>query len=760
MKINKTALFSLLLGSLLFSQDLAAWEQPIKIAEGAGDYYDVTSVKINSQNQIYVLYKAGNQIHLSKYDGNGVSFVKNVSDSRLLCYSPNMFITADDQLHMIWAECSDYNANTQYVKYRSFNGSWSPVVTISTLTITGTLPGGYTTRKIESMRLAVDSAKNLFIVLQANPATKCMFISRYGTQTIVESWVVTERSKLPDVAADDNYIHVVWQAKISGADGYTIKYARKANMRNGKWSSPVDVKNGQNAANSAHAPRITLDGSGRQHVLYMDDDPAGKGRNIYYRYGVSGKFSDRVNISDNGKGYYSNLAICILGSGDGFIADHIGSSIKCNWKVGGQWTGHENIRPVAAAPDNESADLSRDGKIAAVACSSDRDAVYLHVSGQAGPVDNNPPTASFTLSPASGPYPLTVTFDASASTDSDGQIVKYYWNFGDGSSGSGAVTQHIFKSKSLFQVTLTVTDNYGATGTATHSVNVLEPNRAPVASFSLSPSTGYTPLTVSFSASKSKDSDGRIVSYKWNFGDGQTGSGKAVKHQFIKKQRFEVVLTVTDDDGATDTASGFVKVANRAPTAKLSFTPVVGLYPLSVSFNAGGSSDADGKIASYHWDYGDKTSGTGVSPMHIYQKKNRYKIILTVTDDNGAMAKASGEVEVFGLYPPLAVQFVRSVNHNLFSLEYLYRVTWKANPRNQEIGANIVSYKIYRRDAGSSAAYGFLFAFPASSQNDYEYLDRSLGSMPYEFEYKVSSLDNAGRESDLNGQGTRIAVPE
>jgi PKD repeat protein len=936
MRINKTALVSLLLGSLFCAQGFAAWEQPIKIADGAGDYFDITSVKINSQNQVYVLYKAGNQIHLSQYDGSSVSFVKNVSDSKLLCYSPFMFMTADDELHMIWVECSNYNANTQYIKYRYFNGTWSSVATISALTISGTLPGGYVNRKIESMRLAVDSGKNLFIVLQANPVTKCLFISRYGTQTTVENWVVTERSKLPDLAADDHSIHVVWQAKLSGADGYTIKYAKKVNARNGKWYTPIDVKNGQNLANSAHAPRITLDSSDRPHVFYMDDDPAGKGRNIYYRYFASGKFSERFKISDNGKGYYSNLAVRIVSSGDAILVDHLGAGIKCNWKVDGQWTGHENIGPVAASPDNESADLTPDGKIAAVACSSDRDAVYLHLSGEMGPSDNQPPTASFSHTPASGPAPLKVAFNASASTDADGQVVSYSWNFGDGSSGSGvtvthtyqsmnsyqatltvtdndgahgtatglvtvlatnrppvarftlapasghaplkvsfsaanstdsdgtivsyrwnfgdgykgsgATTWHIYKSKSRRQATLTVTDNYGATGTVTRTVdvlkpnvlpvarftlspaaghaklkvsfnaakstdsdgrvvsyswnfgdgyrgsgaivehtyksknrckailtvidddggqdtaaefvNVLAPNHPPVASFTLSPDTGYTPLKVSFNANHSNDSDGRIVSYKWDFGDGKTASGRSVTHLFSEKKRFQVILTATDDDGATDTAAGYVRVLNHAPTAKISYMPVSGLYPLSVSFTADGSSDMDGRIASYQWDFGDGAKGTGISPSHLYLNKGLYQVLLTVTDDYGDTAGASGLVEVFDLNPPLAVQFARQVNRNLFSIEYLYRVAWKANPRNQEIGANIVFYKIYRRDAGSSAGYSFLFAFPANNQTDYEYYDRSLGSMPYEFEYRISALDSAGRESDPNGQGTRVTVPE
>lgn len=78
---------------------------------------------------------------------------------------------------------------------------------------------------------------------------------------------------------------------------------------------------------------------------------------------------------------------------------------------------------------------------------------------------NQPPAARIAAQPASGPAPLTVHFDGSASSDPDGTIVSYLWNFGDGSAaGQGAQVDHTYSAPGNFTVTLTVTDNQGAPG--------------------------------------------------------------------------------------------------------------------------------------------------------------------------------------------------------------------------------------------------------------------------------------------------------
>ena len=92
--------------------------------------------------------------------------------------------------------------------------------------------------------------------------------------------------------------------------------------------------------------------------------------------------------------------------------------------------------------------------------------VGLLLTAQECPKENVPPVALFTVDQVSGPSPLTVNFDATASYDPDGTVVSYGWDFGDGTTGTGITTSHTFTSSTnhTYTVILTVTDNGGKTG--------------------------------------------------------------------------------------------------------------------------------------------------------------------------------------------------------------------------------------------------------------------------------------------------------
>ncbi len=176
------------------------------------------------------------------------------------------------------------------------------------------------------------------------------------------------------------------------------------------------------------------------------------------------------------------------------------------------------------------------------------------------PQVNLPPVPRFTFSPANPLVNQWITFDATPSSDPDGTIVSYRWDFGDGATGTGARITKRYSAAGTYTVTLTVTDNRGASASTSQQVTVASPNQPPVASFTFTPANPNPGNTVTFDASASSDPDGTIVSYSWNFGDGGTGSGVSVSHVYSAAGAYTVTLTVTDDKGATASASRTVQV--------------------------------------------------------------------------------------------------------------------------------------------------------------------------------------------------------
>jgi len=165
-------------------------------------------------------------------------------------------------------------------------------------------------------------------------------------------------------------------------------------------------------------------------------------------------------------------------------------------------------------------------------------------------------------------------------------------------------------------------------------------NTFPVAYFTASPLSGPAPLSVAFSAMLSEDPDGFILKWEWDFGDGSSGSGESISHTYTTAGTYTVVLRVTDDDRATATAQRTITVtaaeepggAGAGPTASFTATPLVGVAPLSVTFNASASAYAGHAITYYSWDFGDGVTGTGMTTTHTYAPlvTSTYNVVLRI----------------------------------------------------------------------------------------------------------------------------------
>ncbi len=181
-------------------------------------------------------------------------------------------------------------------------------------------------------------------------------------------------------------------------------------------------------------------------------------------------------------------------------------------------------------------------------------ALFLNQNANGNPA-GQPPVADFTASCTS----LACNFNASSSTAPGATITSYSWTFGDGGTASGATPSHTYASSGTRQVTLSITTSKGEQATTSQNVTVTKVNQAPSASFTSSCSQ----LVCSFNAAGSSDPDGDTLTYSWNFGDTQTGTGVSPSHTYGTAGQRTVTLTVSDGS-LTNSTTGQVNPSQAA----------------------------------------------------------------------------------------------------------------------------------------------------------------------------------------------------
>ncbi len=231
-------------------------------------------------------------------------------------------------------------------------------------------------------------------------------------------------------------------------------------------------------------------------------------------------------------------------------------------------------------------------------------------NGGEDPPSNVSPVADFSFTTLE----LTATFTDSSS-DPDGSVASWAWDFGDGKTSTTQHPANTYASGGTYTVTLTVTDNEGATGTASQEVTVSKdgedpPNESPVANFSFT----TLELTATFTDSSS-DPDGSVVSWAWDFGEGSTSTAQHPANTYISGGTYTVTLTVTDNEGATGIISQDVTVAK----------PEVPTVDLTVTLRKAGPNS----FADLIW------SGATTSQVEIY----RNDVLITTTNNSGSYSE-------------------------------------------------------------------------------------------------------------------------
>ncbi len=491
--------------------------------------------------EIYSVDKG--DVFYSRYDAFSQTWSSpyNLSSSgRVYCeslYATAIAADALNRIYVVWVEDNE-------IKLRIFDGSWGSIFTVST----GRNDG-------DSPRIAVSPQGNIYIVWWTLDG---LIWSRARVGGIWESVRILNesgrRAKFPDIAVGNNLVVACWVEK--SGDLYQVTLSQRSWNLNSGWGSPIRVS--PSSYSQQHAV-IELDAQDRAHIIWTSVLSESGIRVVHYTSGTITGFGAPAKISSSQLLHYPSLA-------------EIGGHLYACWQVGaygsgqgifynifqsGKWIGE------AFLPESSGATF------ADIAVSQDESDTYFvwdaggdiyFSSLKAGPITNQPPVANFTYFPQKGEAPLTVHFDASLSYDPDGQIVRYDWDFGDGSFGTGKIIVHTYTREGSFQVRLLVTDDKGKTGLTIKVVEVLKPNEPPVASFNFSPATGLYPLEVTFDGGSSYDPDGDIVRYEWDFGDGASGSGRVVRHTFSSWGNFVVRLTVYDDRNASATTTRTIEV--------------------------------------------------------------------------------------------------------------------------------------------------------------------------------------------------------
>lgn len=239
-------------------------------------------------------------------------------------------------------------------------------------------------------------------------------------------------------------------------------------------------------------------------------------------------------------------------------------------------------------------------------------------------VNNSPPKATADVIPSNGQVPLTVQLRGSG-TDSDGQVVRYEWDFdGDGtydwSSTSTGNTSHTYTTVGTYNAVFRVTDNQGLTATATAITTVISagPPGSPTATAAANPTSGNAPLAVNFNGTAT-DPDNAIVRYEWDFdGDGiydwsSTTTG-ATTHTYTDAGTHVAAFRVTDATGLTGIDHIIISVGLRTTLSIANNT--VGFLQTGSGMTANASSQysssyppsnaIDGRTDTLWWcGYGD-----------------------------------------------------------------------------------------------------------------------------------------------------------
>ncbi len=242
-----------------------------------------------------------------------------------------------------------------------------------------------------------------------------------------------------------------------------------------------------------------------------------------------------------------------------------------------------------------------------------------------------------------------VNFNGVGTASSGSSIIKYQWDFNNDKTfdAEGQTTSYTYSKARTYTAKLKITDNYGEV--ATDTVQVTIETIPPIAAFTTNPSEPYTSDTITFTDT-STDQDGTITSWHWDFGDGATSNEKNPTHKYTEDETYNIKLTVTDNDDTFNEKQIDLTVKNIAPTAAFTYSPSKAYINTEVEFTDT-STDQDGTITSWEWDFGDGYTSTNQNPVHKFESNDDFTVKLIITDNDDDSDEFTMSINVYELQP-------------------------------------------------------------------------------------------------------------
>ncbi|MCB0166911.1 MAG: PKD domain-containing protein [Anaerolineae bacterium] len=442
---------------------------------------------------------------------------------------------------------------------------------------------------------------------------------------------------------------------------------------------------------------ITFDGSGSQssnpiasYAWDFGDGNTANGAQVNHTYSVNGDFTVTLTVTDN-QGQAGSatkpiqinpqpapdpLTAKISGPNQGQINQSLTfdaqsstsaaplTDIQWDFGDGNSDSGNLVVSHAYDAPGNYQVLLTLVNEL------GQSNTTAHPVAINAPPPANTPPQPSIQADQTTAQVGDTVSFDASG-TQAASPIVSFDWDFGDGNTGSGQLTNHTYTQPGDYTVTLNVTDQNNQTGSTTLAVTVnplAQPD--PLTANITGPAGGQVGDQLTFDG-QSSTSAAPLTTIQWDFGDGTTAGGDLVtNHTYTQPGDYTVQLTLANDINQTNTASWPVTI-DPAPVTTLP-VPVPTIQPAqppvaqingpaqaqvgeAILFD-GGYSHSESPIVSFEWGFGDGQTDSGMGVTHAYSAPGTYQVTLTVTDQNGLSATDSYDIDIvdIGGGPPPA----------------------------------------------------------------------------------------------------------